>query len=265
MTITEHKAELEAYTGQTTCPSDFQEFWQTRWNQSAPTEIKRESIPFKNDAAVYELLSIRTADGSIVRARTIHPAGKGPYPTVLMFHDQGRGIRGWHHMTRFIAPGYAVIALDNTVALPLDAVVLEQSYMAAFTVAQAVKVLPYFDAKQLTVWGEGFGGGLAIVAAAMLPSDLRCAVLNPMPADSCEWLSEESKKVWEYYDLVCFASLLKGPLLMGTALMDKISAPNCQYAIYNRATCPKSHFIYPKYEHERINFFENELLKFLCH
>ena len=32
-------------------------------------------------------------------------------------------------------------------------------------------------------WGEGFGGGLAIVAASLVPGVIRCAALNPLPGD----------------------------------------------------------------------------------
>ena len=67
----------------------------------------------------------------------------------------------------------------------------------------------------------------------------------------------------DYVDAVNFAPMLKGQLLLGTALMDKIAPPEGQYALYHRAGCEKTHFVYPKYEHERINFFEHEVLKFL--
>ncbi|MFR4560851.1 MAG: acetylxylan esterase [Flavonifractor plautii] len=56
--------------------------------------------------------------------------------------------------------------------------------------------------------------------------------------------------------------LLTCPLLLGTGLLDQTASPKCQYAIFNRARGPKTHLVYPKYGHERINFFENELLKF---
>ncbi|MEG0321948.1 MAG: acetylxylan esterase, partial [Oscillospiraceae bacterium] len=98
----------------------------------------------------------------------------------------------------------------------------------------------------LIAWGEGLGGGLAIGAAGQTPEAFcRCAALHPMP-QSCKE----------------FAPRLTCPLLLGTALMDRIAPPEGQQAVYDSATCPKQHLVYPKYEHERINFFEDKLPKF---
>ena len=65
-----------------------------------------------------------------------------------------------------------------------------------------------------------------------------------------------------YVDRCGFAPLLRGELLLGTGLMDTVALPAAQYAVYNRAGCPKRHLVYPNYLHERINFFENELVGF---
>ena len=99
-----------------------------------------------------------------------------------------------------------------------------------------------------------------------MPGEVRCAALNPMPADFRRRNGVSDEKLLsalDYMDPVNFAPFLRGALLMGTGLMDKVAPPEGQYAIYNRAVCPKRHLVYPKYEHERINFFENELIKFL--
>lgn len=44
--------------------------------------------------------------------------------------------------------------------------------------------------------------------------------------------------------------------------MDTYAPPQGQAAIYNRLTCPKQWKLYPKYIHERVNFFENQMLCF---
>ena len=51
-------------------------------------------------------------------------------------------------------------------------------------------------------------------------------------------------------------------VLLGTCLMDEYAPPKGQAAIYNRLTCPKQWKLYPKYVHERVNFFENQMLRF---
>lgn len=269
MTITEQMESLKTYRGHAQRPSDFEAFWRERQSRAAPTSVRTEQIPFKNSAAVYETLTI-SAGERVIHVRSIRPPQQRRFPTILMFHDLNRGVRGWHHMTRFVALGYAVVALENEPAADLlvkpDASGLEQRYLDALTAAQTALILPHTDASRLAVWGEGFGGALSIVTAALLAETARCVVLNPLPADfrgQRQGMPEKALAALDYLDIVHFAPMLTGPFLMGSGLMDKIAPIAAQYAVYNQAVCSKKHLVYPKYEHERINFFENELLKFL--
>ena len=67
----------------------------------------------------------------------------------------------------------------------------------------------------------------------------------------------------EELDLKNLAPLCMSPLLLGTCLMDTYAPPKGQAAIYNNLQCEKQWKTYPKYAHERVNFFENELVRFL--
>jgi cephalosporin-C deacetylase-like acetyl esterase len=49
---------------------------------------------------------------------------------------------------------------------------------------------------------------------------------------------------------------------MGTSLMDAVSDPKGQLAVFNGLECDRRHIIYAKYAHERINAFENEVVDF---
>ena len=51
-------------------------------------------------------------------------------------------------------------------------------------------------------------------------------------------------------------------VLLGSCLMDTYAPPQGQAAIYNRLGGPKQWKMYPKYVHERVNFFENQMLFF---
>lgn len=270
MTIREQMEALKTYQGCARRPADFEAHWQERWALAAPKEVQKEPAPFHNSMAVYETLTIATG-AEEVRARYLRPADGGHFPTVLLFHDLGRGVRGWHHMTRFIALGYAVLALENRMDAgqsmdELDAGRLERCYLDALVVAQAALALSHTDAARLATWGEGFGGALAVIVAALLPMEARCAALHLMPADFRGRNGDQApalRSALDYLDAANFAPLLRGSLLLGTGLLDKTAPPEGQYTVYNRAVCPKRHLVYPKYEHERINFFENELIKFL--
>lgn len=268
MTVREQEKILETYQGLARTPGDFAPFWREHWARATPCgEVRMEQVPYQNPAADYALLTFPVPGGRTLRARYIRPSGGGRFPTVLMFHDLGRGVRGWHHMTRFIALGYAVAALENQTSVTdwragLEELDLEERYTDALALAHTVSGLPHTDPDRLCTWGEGFGGGLAVVTAALLPDGGKCAALNPMPAD-LRSVCGASFSMADYLDPVSFAPMLKGPLLLGTGLLDRTAPPDGQYTIFNRAACPKTHLIYPKYEHERINAFENELLKFL--
>lgn len=114
------------------------------------------------------------------------------------------------------------------------------------------------DSTQISLYGEGQGGALAIVGAAMFQKVKACVAHYPTLRDY--------KNVFEklsYVDVVNFASMVKAKVLMSTGLQDKVSPPSAQYAIYHNLTCEKYHKVYPKHGHELNNFFENEYLKFL--
>lgn len=268
MTIAEQKGALECYQGTSEMPGDFEAVWRGHWDWTVPAgEVRVERLPIQNTQAVYEQWSIPAPNGGDIQARYIRPAGDGAFPTVLMFHDLGRGVRGWHHMTRFVALGYAVAALENRTSVTdwredLASLDLKNRYLDALVLARAVLRRSCADATKLMTWGEGFGGGLAVVSAALVPGVIRCAALNPFPGDLRTVCAGEDKAAMDGLDPINFAALLTCPLLLGTGLMDQTAPPEGQYAIFNRARGLKTHLVYPKYEHERINFFENELLKF---
>ena len=67
---------------------------------------------------------------------------------------------------------------------------------------------------------------------------------------------------YDELDAANFAPLCRAEVLLGTCLMDEYAPPKGQAAIYNRLTCPKQWKLYPKYVHERVNFFENQMLCF---
>ena len=158
-------------------------------------------------------------EGRTVTARVIRPASAGQHPLLLMYHDLNRGVRGWHHMTRFLALGFGTVALEaepykgDWLADPAQAE-FRTRYKDALAVAKAALALPWVDAER---------------------DDL---------------------------DLANFAPLCRAEVLLGSCLMDTYAPPQGQAAIYNRLGGPKQWKMYPKYVHERVNFFENQMLFF---
>lgn len=269
MTISQYKEMLSRYQGCIRIPEDFEQTWKQA-SEHPILSVARTPVPFCNDGAVYETMTV-TCDGGEIKARVIRPAAEGRHPMVLMFHDLGRGIRGWHHMTRFLAMGFGVIALDaepfagDWKSAP-EAVGFARRYRDALILTKCALELPFADPDRLVTWGEGFGGGLAIVSASILPESAKCIALNPFPADIrsvCGHAGEEVLSSLDHVDLANFAPGLRARSLFGVCLMDEIAKPEGQFAILNHLSCPFRLKIYPKYAHERVNFFENEILNFL--
>ncbi|MEA5047480.1 MAG: acetylxylan esterase [Eubacteriales bacterium] len=259
MMDTEWMHALESYRAARAVPDNFSEYWHERKDLAQKTTVLREEVlPFRNPMARYSVIRFTGTDGTILEARCLCPRTAKPVPTVLLFHDIGRDVRGWHHMLRFSALGYAVFALKNRSGWEDGADLYRQDiallYCDALCASYAALSLDSTDPSNLMAFGEGFGGGLAIVSAAMMGRPVRCAALNPMPADVPEPFCS--------MDLVHFAPLLTGSFLLGTGLLDTVAAPEGQYAILHSAVCPSEHHVYVRHEHERNNFFEDELLRF---
>ena len=170
MTITEQKAFLRSYTGQAQAPADFAQRWQEAAAALHPA-VSCAPVTFGNPCGVYERLTV-TFDGRSVTARVIRPTADGVHPLLLMYHDLNRGVRGWHHITRFLALGFGVVALEaepfreDWKVQPAQAA-FRQRYLDALAVAEAALALPWVDTGRVYTFGEGFGGGLALLAASL--------------------------------------------------------------------------------------------------
>lgn len=220
-----------------------------------PRDITLTAIDFGNPCADYSEVSFKVGEDTVV-ARLIMPRGicrpAGGVPCCLMFHDIDRPVRGWHHMTRFAAMGYAVLALDDE---PASAEVLDRGIASpafvervreALALAVVARQLDGVDPERIFAWGEGVGGGIALAVAALDAAGLTCCALdNPLPAG-----------------LGALSSRVRGDVLLGTSLLDDVSDPCGQFVLFNGLACDRRHIIYAKYAHERINAFENEVLDF---
>ena len=261
MTITEQKAFLRTYTGTAQPSEHFVQDWRAAFAALDPV-VTTAPVAFGNPYGIYERLTI-TYNGRTVTARVIRPAGAVECPLLLMYHDLNRGVRGWHHMTRFLALGFGVVApeaepfREDWKTQPAQAD-FRHRYLDALAAAKAALALPWVDHSRIYTFGEGFGGGLALLAASLLPEVSRCAALHPMPGD----FAGLGITGMDELDLACFAPLCRAEVLLGTCLMDDYAPPKGQAAIYNRLQCPKQWKMYPKYIHERVNFFENQMLCF---
>ena len=286
-------------------PSGFSEFWGLRAQMArtlAEGSVAAVPVASASPAARYAELVVSAPGTRALRGRYVRPATDAPVPLVLAFPDWYQGVRGWHHLTRFVALGSAVVmldarplgwdALDVTAGADLapEGMALAGAYTDALRLAAAALELPGIDRSRVSTWGEGLGGACALVVAALLGDERwRCAALNPLPAginldaapvsgplagvtrhfrdmDPMRAEAAGLASALAYVDAVSFAPLLRGNLLVGTGGMDVAAPPAGQDALVAAATSAASarQVTYPRHAHERINEFENELVGFLA-
>ena len=161
-------------------------------------------------------------------------------------------------------------------------------YLDGYILSRIVEELEVTDKSRMIAFGKGQGAAIALVVSSLNKNIKKCSMQYPflcdfkrvydmdLDVDAYEglryyfrWFDPmhlREKEVFEklgYIDIVNFANKLNCEILMGTALLDTICPPSTQYAVYNNLNCDKKHIIFPKYDHELNNFFENENLKFI--
>lgn len=223
--------------------------------KDAPWDVSLTAIDIENPCAEYSEVSFKVGERTVV-ARLVMPRGicrpAESVPCCVMFHDIDRPVRGWHHMTRFAASGFAVLALDDEPVAAdelgdgIASAPFVERAQAGLALAEVARTLGGVDPDRIFAWGEGLGGGIALAVAALDGRGLVCCALdNPLPVG-----------------VGALAPRVRGDVLLGTSLMDEQSDPASQFALFNGLACDRRHIIYAKYAHERINAFENEVLDF---
>lgn len=305
---------LKRYQGSFPAPEDFGLFWKKKKQEieKIKPDICQERVIFPGEKLRYYRISVKAVDGCVLRAKYICPDTEKRFPTEVVFHDYPQASRGWFYLGRYAAIGRGVLAPDcrgqggesdsgfcgkgptaygpmfNGLEDVVDNMYLCRLIEDAFLWITVAEALPYVDKEELTVYGEGQGGGLAVACAALYPEIRKCGAHYPMLCDykrvweidfdegAYEGLryffcwrdplherEEELFKKLSYVDVKNFAPMVKAKTLMSTGLLDRVSPPSAQFSVFNGLQCEKQHLIYPKHGHERNNFFENEHLKFL--
>lgn len=306
--------ELKCYLGKGNYPSDFIDYWNRQIARLNERDLEYELVKkeFLNECADYYELYFKGIDGARIHAKYICPKNRQNVPLILQFHDYKQSSKSWYHLTRYIGIGYAVLAMDcrgqggmsedlggvlgTTVCGhlmigiddELDQMYYRKVYLDAYLLSKIGSQLPQIDTKKIVSYGQGQGGALAIVVAAMNKEINKCVAKDPFLADFkrvwemdldslmyeglryyFRWfdpLHEREDEVFSrlgYLDVVHFAKQLNCKFLLGTGLLDSSCPPSTQYAIFNQAMCNKMHLVFAKFDHELCNRFEDEVLRFI--
>ena len=158
-----------------------------------------------------------------------------------------------------------------------DNLLFKHIFLDTFLLSKIVKGLDFVDETRVGAYGGSQGGALTVACAALDPEIKALAPIYPFLSDYKRvWEMDLAKAAYDsigqyfrrydplheredeiftlfgYIDLHHLAPRIKGKMQMHTGLMDVICPPSTQFAIYNNATCEKTHVIYPDYGHEGL-------------
>jgi cephalosporin-C deacetylase len=193
--------ELRTYTGSTTLPTDFEEFWRTTLKDQLARDLEVRYERVTTPITAYDVydLSFLGYDGARINTWVRVPAGAtGPLPTVVnyMWYNGGRGYpwvnshfaqagmihitmdsraQGWRmrnladptpdpDLARGLptAPGYLTSSI-----LDKDTYYYRRLYIDTIRLLQTVMTLDWVDGSAVFVTGTSQGGGLSLVAAGL--------------------------------------------------------------------------------------------------
>ena len=106
--------ELNTYTGACPAPKDFAKHWKQVKEQigALASSVSMDKLEMETEELEYYIITVKTWDGCLLKAKYICPSKPGLHPTVIQFHDYPQSSRSWLHLSRYGAIGYAVLAPD---------------------------------------------------------------------------------------------------------------------------------------------------------
>ena len=169
-----------------------------------------------------------------------------------------------------------------------DKLLFRQIFLDTVALARIVMGFEEVDPDRVGALGGSQGGALTLACAALEPRIRRSAPTFPFLCDyqrvwemdlaenaygelreffrrhdptharAAEWFEKLG-----YIDIQHLAPRIKGEVLMGIGLMDKICPPSTQFAAYNKIKAPKERVIFPDFGHEWLPGFGDRVWQFL--
>jgi len=169
-----------------------------------------------------------------------------------------------------------------------EKLLFRQIYLDTAQLAKIVIELPEVDPRRVGATGGSQGGGLTLACASLEPRIRRVAPVFPFLCDYRRvWSLDLAENAYQelrdyfrlfdptharedevftrlgYVDVQFLAPRIRGEVMMGVGLMDKICPPSTQFAAYNKIRAKKSLVIYPDYGHEGLPGHQDRIFKFL--
>lgn len=307
--------QLRRYKGSSPCPKDFDAYWAKALDAVAATGLEYSLFPAGFTApglACYDLwfTGVRGAKIHCKFAAPAHPSGR--IPGVARFHGYMHHGGEWFELIPYAYAGMAVIAMEcrGQGGLSEDVyhgrgptlfghimrgvrdddpqmLYYRDVYLDAVKTLRILMSMDYVDPSRIGVTGKSQGGGICLVAAALVPEVKLCAPIYPFLSDfkrmvdmdlnkgaydgfywyfkKCDPTHKTEREVFErlgYIDIQNHAPHVHAKVLWQTGLMDDQCPPSTQFAAYNKIPAPKRMITYPEHTHELIYFANDEIFTF---
>ena len=183
--------------------------------------------------------------------------------------------------------GHIIRGLEDPDARKLA---FRQIFLDTAQLARIVAGFPEVDPARIGAEGGSQGGALTLVCAALAPDLIKraaatfpflCDYQRVWEMDLAEGAYEELKTFFRqfdprhereqeiftklgYIDVQNLTRRIKGEVLMGTGLVDRICPPSTQFAAYNKISARKQVLIYPDFGHEGLPGYDDAAFQFLA-
>ncbi|OAH12994.1 acetylxylan esterase [Streptomyces jeddahensis] len=294
--------ELTRYRPERDEPEDFDRFWEDTLARASAAPVDAVFSPHPTRLRLIDVYDVSFTGwgGQRIAAWLLLPANAtGPLSCVVEYvgYNAGRGFP--HEWLLWATAGYAHFVMDNRgqgagwrtgdtadnaegsgpahpgfmtrgILDPND-YYYRRLYVDAVRAVDAARSAPGVDASRVIVAGSSQGGGLALVAAGLVPDVT--AVLADVPflchftrgtmitdelpfreiAAYCRAHRDKVAQVFRtlsYFDCVNFAARAYAPSLFSVGLMDQITPPSTVYAAHNHYAGSKEIHVYRYNDHE---------------
>lgn len=284
--------QLERYRAADHEPADFDAFWEQTLETARAHELSPEFRPYETGLRGLQVFDVTFSGygGQRIKGWYLRPAAVAePLPCIVQYVAYGGG-RGYpHNWLLWPAAGYATLVMDtrgqgsswrhgDTPDFPdtmhganpafsgmmTQGITARERYYYRRVFVDAIRAVETaccradVDPSRIAVTGRSQGGGLSMVAAALMPDDvalclpevpflchMRRAVgltaANPYQ-EIAGYLKvhgatmDEVFATLDSFDALYFARRIRCPVLCSTALMDDICPPSTVFAAFNELT-----------------------------
>ena len=207
--------ELLKYKGESPCPADIDEYWETALQEMKAVDKKVEyrkaefQVP---DFECYDLYYNGVKDARI-HARFVKPTNiEDKIPAIVRFHGYSGSASAWLDLISFAACGFCVAEMDcrgqagesedkggvkgNTLNGHIirglndepNNLLFRHIFLDAAELADIIMDIPYVDENRVMAFGGSQGGGLTVACAALVPNIYKAVAVYPFLSDY--------KRVW---------------------------------------------------------------------